>query len=580
VSAALRSRAAVVVAALVALVTLLAGCAGIPASGPPQEFTDDGGQTTAPEGPDLRYDAIQPQPGEPPLEIVKDFIAVGGSHEDQHAGARAYLTPAAAKSWKDAAGVVAIEDSPVYLRPEKGGAEIVMSAQKRGRLDADGAYHPDGSSLTHRFHLEKVAGEWRIADPPAGVLVYVSTFQRAWRQYSVFFLNSTRTQVVPDVRLVPYPQENALPSLLVGDLAAGPSTALQGAVRSDLEGVRLQSNVVRDKDRVRVYLTGLGGSTDTLEDGGFAQLLWTLYPLGVGGVEVFLDNKPVAPRNAPDKTLQRFGDWATYDPEDIGVSTPGYFVRNGTVRTTADRPVPGPAGIGAYAAASVGVSVDQRSMAVVGRRADGVGLYVGRVGGPLRLNLTARSLTAPTWGSAVDEVWTVKDGKEIVLVQASGATSRVTAADLDRVGPLWSLRLSRDGARVAVVAGPPGGQRLFVGIIVRQNGAPRIDGLRVVDVGAGPVSDVSWSDALTLAVLVRAREENSALYTVSIDGRASGQPVAAAGLSGPPSGVAAAPHLPLLVVAGRAVWSSPGSGEPWSRVTSQAADDSAPAYPG
>ena len=39
--------------------------------------------------------------------------------------------------------------------------------------------------------------------------------------------------------------------------------ALAGAVRSDLDGVRLQSNVVRESDRVRVYLTGLGDSADT-----------------------------------------------------------------------------------------------------------------------------------------------------------------------------------------------------------------------------------------------------------------------------------------------------------------------------
>jgi hypothetical protein len=220
-------------------------------------------------------------------------------------------------------------------------------------------------------------------------------------------------------------------------------------------------------------------------------------------------------------------------------------------------------------------------MAVVGAGpGTSVSLYVGRSGGPLRRIVTGTSLTPPSWGAAVDEVWTVKDRREVILAQASGETSRVTAPMLDRLGPLWSLRLSRDGTRVALVVGPAKGQHLYLGVVVRQNGAVRIDGVRAADVGAGPVSDVSWSDALTVTALVRARQEDSGLYTVSIDGRTSGQVVTTSGLPGPPSAMAAAPNLPLLAVAAGAVWSSPGSGEPWTRVTREPAADSAPAYPG
>jgi hypothetical protein len=352
-------------------------------------------------------------------------------------------------------------------------------------------------------------------------------------------------------------------------------------VRSDLEGVRLQSNVVRESDRVRVYLTGLGDSTDTLEIGGFAQLVWTLNQLGVGGIEIYLEGQPISPRNAPARILQRLGDWRSFDPDGLAVSTAGYFIRDGAVLTTANTPVSGPAGSGVYGATSVGVSTDQRSMAVVGSGpGTSVGLCLGRTGGSLRRVLTGTSLSPPTWGAAVDEVWTVKDGREIVLVQAGGQASRVTSPMLDRLGPIWALRLSRDGARVALVVGPAKGQHLYLGVVVRQNGAVRIDGLRAADVGAGPVSDVSWSDALTVTVLVRARQEDSGLYTVSIDGRTSGQLVSTSGLPAPPFAVAAAPNLPLLAVAAGAVWSTPGSGEPWTRVTREPAADSAPAYPG
>jgi Lipoprotein LpqB beta-propeller domain/Sporulation and spore germination len=567
------------VAALLAAAALASGCASIPSSSPPQVFPIDAQESTPPDT-DPRYDAIQPRDGESPLEIVRDFLAVGGSHPQRHAAARAYLTPKAAEDWKDNLGVAVLEDTPLYLE-DRGGTEVVMSATQRARITVDGAYLPNPAPYPYDFRMEKIDGQWRIGNPPPGLLVTGQTFEQAWRPYNVYFLDSTRARVVPDVRMVPYPQDTALPSLLVGYLGSGPSDRLEGAVTSDLDGVRLQSNIVRDKDGVDVYLTGLGGNDDTLEPGGFAQLVWTLNQLGVGGIEVFLDGEQIAPQAQPKQTLQRFGDWRGFDPDALAVSTPGYFIRGGAVFTTTDGPVPGPVGTGAYAAQSVGVSLNRESLAVVGRRRGGsVGLWVGRAGGTPRLALTGTTMTTPTWGSAVDEVWTVRNGREIVLVQGNGQPSRVAAPALDGLGTVSALRLSRDGARVALVAGSAGRQQIYLGVVVREEGAVKIPALYAFSLGAGPVADVSWSDALTLTALVRPSVLGSSLYTVGIDGRAPGQLVNAARLPAPPAAVATAPNLPLLTVAARAVWRSPGSGEPWARVTQSAATESAPVYPG
>lgn len=570
-------RPARVLAALLGAAALTTGCASIPSSSAPQVFPVEA-QETAPAGSDPRYDAIRPEEGESPINVVRDYLAVGGSHAQRHAAARAYLTPQAAASWQDDEGVVVLEQG-VYL-DDKNPTEIVMTATQRGRIDKLGTYLPNRADYPYTFHVEKVDGEWRIKDPPPGLFVTSQTFEDAWRPYNVYFLDSTRTRVVPDVRMVPYPQEAAAPSLLVNLLSAGPSAALQGAVRSDLEDVRLQSNVVRDADGVDVYLTGLAGDDDTLPPGGFAQLVWTLNELSLGGVEIFLEGQPIAPRQQPKQTLQRLGDWRSFDPNALPVSTPGYYIRGGAVRTTEDRPVPGPLGAPGYAPQAVGVSVDQSSIAVVGRRrAGGVGLYVARAGQAPNLVLTGRTMTAPTWGSADDEVWTVRDGREIVFVQ-NGRASRVTAPTLEGKGPVSSLRLSRDGARVAVVAGPPNRQQLFLGSVVRDEGSVRIPRLDPVTLVSDPVADVAWFNALTIIVLVRPSVLGSSLYTLSLDGRTPAQLVNAARLPAPPNAVGAAPNLQLLTVAAGAIWGSPGSGEPWTRVTRGAAAESAPVYPG
>ncbi len=559
---------------------MAAGCASIPSSSRPQVISESVPAPVASEDTDPRYDAITPQPGEAPLDIVRDYLAVGGSFERKHARARAYLTPAADKDWDDEGGVVSLEDPTVDLEVRRGGAEVALKAQQRGTVGSDGSYLPSAVPFPYVFRLEKQNGEWRISNPPSGVLVRSSTFDSAYRPYNVYFLDSTRTRVVPDVRWLAAPTD-ALPSLLVGALEKGPSAALRGAVRSDLEGARLQSNVVQENDRVRVYLTGLGDHADAAPPGAFAQLVWTLNQLGVGGIEVYDDGQQVQPRGDRQQALQRLSDWRDFDPDAMSVSTPAYFVRNGAIWTTDNAPVPGPAGRGDYGAVSVGASPDERSLAVVGRGGGGrPALFVGGAHGALRPVLLANSLTAPSWGTASDEVWTVRDGRDVFLVPTRGGPTRVTMPALDQIGPIRALKLSRDGTRVAMVAGPAGRQRLQVGVVVRDNGAVRIDRVSALDVGEASVSDVSWSDALGLAVLVRAGLPDSALYSVSIDGVFPARLITSSGLPGPPAATAAAPGLPLLTTAAGSIWQTPAHDQPWTRVTRDPIPDSAPAYPG
>jgi hypothetical protein len=554
---------------------LAAGCATIPSSSPPQIISETPPASEAPNS-DLRYGAIVPQPGEQPEDIVRDFLRVGGSYERDHARARAYLTDEGSRAWDDEVRATVLDDSP-YLEVQQGGSTVHMRAQQQGRVEADGSYVAGRAPFPYTFQLEKVNGEWRISNPPDGVLLEASTFATAFRSYNVYFLDSTRTRVVPDVRWFAAAGE-ALPSQLVTAIEEGPSAWLAGAVESDLEDSTLQINVEQGSDRVRVYLTGQGDGADTLPDGAFAQLVWTLNQLGVGGVEVYVDGRQVQPRNAPPRTLHRLSDWRGFDPESLPASTLGYFIKNGSVWTTDDAPLVGPAGRPGYGATSAALSTDGRSLAVVRRATQGGRtLFVGTTAG-LRPTVSGRTLTAPTWASAVDEVWTVRDGRDVLLVPTRGSATRVVAP-LDGVGPVRALRLSRDGSRVAVVAGAAGREQLYVGVVIRDNGSVRIERLKPVDVGEVGVSDASWSDALTLVALVRGAQD-SALYMVGIDGVGSSRLVSRSKLPGPPTAVAAASTLPLLTVAAGSLWRTPGIDESWSPVSSRGGADAAPAYPG
>jgi hypothetical protein len=572
-----RRRAARLIAGL-GICLLGAGCATIPSSSRPQIISETPPVTRPAAAGDVRYDGIVPRPGEQPEDIVRDFLKVGGSHEGDHARARAYLTGQGSKGWKDDSRVVVLEDSP-YLKAKAGGTTVLMGTQQRGQIRSDGSYVPGTALYPYEFKLEKVDGNWRIANPPPGVFVEASTFSAAFRPYTVYFLNSTRNRVVPDVRWYAAASD-ALPNILFTAIEKGPSAWLTGAVRSDLEGATLQSNVEQVGDRVKVYLTGLAEGVDTLSDGAFAQLVWTLNQLGVGGVEVYIDGRRVGPRSAPDRSLQRLSDWRGFDPEGMPASTLGYFIKDGAVWTTKDAPLAGPAGRPGYGATSVAVSTDGRSLAVVRQaRQGGRTLFVGSAAG-LRATVSGQTLTAPTWASAVGEVWTVRDGREVVLVTTGGGATRVGAA-LDGIGSVRTLRLSRDGSRVAVVAGVAGAERLYVGVVIRVNESARIERLKPLDVGELGVSDASWLDALTLVTLVRAGQQDGGLYTVGIDGAATSRLVSRSKLPGPPAAVAAASTLPLLTVAAGTLWqTAPAVDDSWTPFSSRAGADSAPAYPG
>jgi Lipoprotein LpqB beta-propeller domain/Sporulation and spore germination len=577
-STAVWSRGLRIAGLLVAAGALLVstGCANIPVTSPPQVIPQSVPAAAPAAGGDLRYDGIVPRRGESPEDIVRDFLRAGGSIERSHTRARAYLTARASKKWNDNAGAVVIDNS-FYLDARQGGSVILLSAQRHGRVNDDGSYVPGEGASPYTFRLTKVDGEWRIDNPPPGLLIEMSTFESAYRAYEVYFLNATGTKVVPDTRWYSAPPDS-LATLLVTALERGPSKWLEDAVQSDLNGVTLRTNIVQERDRVKVNLTGLGDQADTLTPGGFAQLVWTLSQLGVGGVEVYADGQLIKPAGAPDLALQQLSDWRGFDPNGLSVNASGYFIRDGAVWTTKDAPLAGPAGRSSFRAVSVAASIDERSVAVVRRTATGGrALYVGAPGS-LRSTVSGTTLSRPTWGSETREVWTVRDGHEVVLVTLNGHASRVDVPQVQEIGPIRSLSLSRDGARVAVVAGPAGRERLWVGVVLRDNGATQIQGLRWLDFGDTPVSDVSWTDAGTVIALTRSGEQDSTLYSVDVNGGTPALLVSTTGLPGPPTAVAAGPTL--LTIAAGTLWRTPVASESWTKVEDRRGGESAPAYPG
>jgi hypothetical protein len=540
-------------AALVALLTggLLAGCSTVPSSSPTVQITQ---MAEAPDGP-VGIEPVPPQSGAAPEEVVGGFIDASASVARNHPVARQFLTEEAGQTWSDSEGVTIISAAYSAVPTQPGVVEV--SAELVGTVDSRGVFAVgDGAPFTRSFTLTDASGEWRITDPEDGLLLLLPDFQRTYDQVDAYFLDPTGTRLVPDPRFLVSGETQ--PNALVERLIAGPSSTTAAGVTNALADARLRTTVSSDGQTATVDLTGLDEASDATLAGLSGQLVWSLEQLGMRSVRVLRDGQPLGLPDVP--AVQSVDDWAGLDPDASPVEAVGHYLDAGALRRANDaQPAPGPAGAGVYGLSSAAVSADRRTGALgftagVTTAGGPATLVAGPYGGELAPVLTGGSFTEPTAAGTRPEIWTVRDGTEVVRLPSGGTPQTVSAPTLAGLGRATLLQLSPDGVRAAVIVEAPQGTRLFVGTVVRADDVVTVRDLRSVAPSLRQVVDVAWRNAGVLMVLAGDPGENRAVpYSVGVDGWGL-TTVTTAGLPGPPTAVAAAPGRQPLVVAAGTVW--------------------------
>ncbi|HEX5495206.1 MAG TPA: LpqB family beta-propeller domain-containing protein [Mycobacteriales bacterium] len=564
-----------------AAVTLLAGCAGVPSSSPARVADPLPANARPPERLTQSFVVVKPERGDTSRDIVSKFITAQANPERSHGVARQFLTPGAQDAWDDTGQVRVIDANP-YVRSVSPDNDVAVAAHQVGTVATNGSYNPDEGAYAYTFHLVRVHGQWRIDNPPHGVIVSAGDFQNVYRQYSLYYLDQAEKHVIGDLRYFASTSTSSSTSqatLFLRLLQQPPSTALGDAVRSELVGgVQLVGNVVQGSDKVlRVYLTGLGVRSAAVRSAAVAQIVWTLSQLASSGVSIFDDGQRLDIQGVTQPTQQ--SDWQSFDPDTLPVNTGAYFLHAGALYSADGNRVPGPAGRGDYALSSVAVSLATDSsptprVAGVSAASGQARLYVGQLGRPLTLRLRAHTLTSLTWDSIFDEVWAIRDGR-VVRVPRRGAPAPVDSQSLDSLGPVRTLRLSRDGSRVAIVAGDPG--QLYLARVGRDNGQVAVEGPVDVAPSLADVDGVSWESATTLLVLASGPGDDRMLRTVSVDGAVM-KSETKSGLPGPPVRVATAPNLPAVAESDGSLWQR--TGDHWTNlVRGSTVEGSDPIYP-
>lgn len=529
---------------LVACLLVLTGCSGIPERSDPVVV----GPAPAPGDEADQGNGIQP--GGPDRDassdaIVRGFIKALTATDTTYAVAREFLTPEVAKSWTPSEEVTIIEPSNV-ANPGVEEGSVQFAATRVAKVDVRGVYHVDSGAIDYDFELVQVAGQWRITNPPAELIIDRTSFGSLYKDASIYFADPSGGRLVPDVRYFrTNPQQRA--NRLIQALIDGPVGTLTDGVRNELGGAaKLRSAVNHRQDPITIDLSGLGQKTEAQLRVASAQIMWTLQDLGVQTARITNDGEPLDIAGVGE--TQEISDWADFDPNHLPFNATAYYIDGGAVLTDTAEKVPGPAGTGEYSITEAAVSINGTRIAAVSAGSTPPVLRTGAINEQLSvIDLPGTtSLSAPTWGPSSEEFWIVRNGSEIMRVSAKGAPKIVSTQGLTDVGQIRRIALSRDGVRLAVLAGQPGGPgRLYLATV--QSSADSVSLLQPVPLAANlDVSAVVWRDARTLAVLGRPTTPGSVLpFTLLID-NSSLSVLPAPVLSGETLAIAAAPDRPFL----------------------------------
>lgn len=567
---------------------LAGGCANIPAESRAESIKQEE------EGPPTQ-EVPEPAVGLDPLTVVREFVKASAQPASDHAASRAYLSSDAAKEWRPDQSLTIIEDTfgTVYAPSDEQPADpnervVTLRGTHVGRLGPDSAFIPSTDPVEVPVRVRRVqGGEWRIVDPPNNIMITDSLFADTYFRVPAYFFAPGSSALVPDLRYVVARPQSGLPARVVDLLLSGPSNALAGAVRNPLgDSASLESNVTGTKDGALVVpLTGV--DEQSLQDKKLiaAQIVRSLQNVTTSRIRLLSNGTALVPGHIDWRPSELPAYEALSSPSS---DLPGLMIVNGVIRSLGTgRPLDGPAGTGAVNVESAAQSIGGEQLAVVERIGDRASLLVGEFGESKQIvDLTgATSLTRPSWRPAAStsgssgELWTVVNREQVVRVlrapDGQWTSQQVNASDISAIGEITALRLSRDGTRVAMVAG---GQLVVASVVRAPDStsvtlrAPRV----LQDGGLGEVVGVDW---IGQATLITATSSTSVpVVRVSVDGLRTDQ-YNSSNLTPPVRAITAAPGRPVVVADAGGLWTASEVGDVW-RPHPETRPGAVPFYPG
>lgn len=511
---------------------LLAGCAGLPTSGPPNPGLTIGEEV--PEDPFVFY-AQAPRPGGSPEQIVAGFLEAAISPARNWETAQEFLTDDFRRKWKPGARVTidasAVErefDPSIEADDDSAKtAEVQAEFDQVASVDETGAYNAQSGPAKATYQLVRNEdGEWRIDKADDGIVLDAETFVRVYQKYALKYFDPSWTHLVPDVRW--FPRRPAMATSIARALISGqPSDWLAPAVRTAFSGdISLAGDAVQ-VDTSQVASVALARSALATSSTDLArmrtQLEASLAGAGVSEVRFMVDGAPL--------------DAGTIAVDDAIVD-PGVLVLDDETfgRTISGASLDPVGGLTAQIAKidapirSIDVSLDATLAAL--QLQDGHVFAVS----------SGNTVEFPATGTLIEPsldpfgfTWTVPRNHPDELAAWSAQVERHAVAKAwAGADSISQLRVGADGTRVAAVVTSGGQRRVVVAAVIRgEDSVPQELG-PVHEVGRvdGPVQGLAWVGSDSLAVLTSAPDPALTTYIVGGPESSSSAPEGAVAVSG------------------------------------------------
>jgi hypothetical protein len=430
-------------------------------------------------------------------------------------------------------------------------------------------------------------GRWVLSAVPDGLLLSTADRDRSFRPHNVYFLAApigrppVPTHLVADPVFVPVTADPA--DALVRRLLSGPSALLGNSVSTAFP---VGTTLLKPVDTAAAGLVTVDVSDQvrlappSVKERMSAQLVWTLRGIpAFSKLRLRSGGKDVGLGSTDSAALQDRGDWGSYDPDRLPERAPAYYL-SGRRLLSLDEDAAGVPKSGRIARPPIDLaaaSPDGQRLAVVTRTSTGAELRTGAIDGEaFTLRQRAPQLSFLSWGSGEQGVWFLM-GHRVMLAPDDGPPHEVPVERIAGFGLITGLRVSRDGARVGIIAGGGAGATLLVGRITFDQGRPRIVGLRSVAPGVDSVLDLAWDSATSLVVL-GTQAKLAAAIRVAVDGSSAALVVRVSLVGAAPQSIAAAPNRPLVV--GAVVGRQPALFRDNGRYYASEGPGYAPFYPG
>jgi hypothetical protein len=436
-------------------------------------------------------------------EILSGFISAGTAPQNDYSIAREFLDESIRATWNPNQELLIQRTTPKITLTDTGTALVEVSVA--ARIDANGRYEtlPAGSTRVLEYTFTEQAGQVRIDSAPDVTMVIRPVFDVVFRSYSIFFLDKSKKNLVPELRW--FPANPATGTKLVKALLAGPSSWLEPAVISAIPtGTVLSTDAVTVQEEIALVDLSARALVAGLSDRSLmkAQLVATLSQLPtITEVAISIERSAqdipasqVKPSAATSGTLLAVGQNGL---EALSGSNPDSFARGLSFFSSRTVSKLAASKAGDKLAALTASGVSETALAAPGSSVEVV---------------DPRSPLAGLEYDLLSNLW-LATGSQVSV------NSRPLQASWLAGQSIVDFSLSPEGSRVALVVTTGGSNQVLIAPVIRDGNGVPIQLAEPLAIGSeidNPVR-LSWFDSVTVA-LVNDQPDLASIALVSIGG--------------------------------------------------------------